>query len=682
MPPFPVEGTPSLPAVSHQEKTGPETTGATSLLVAEALEQAETGHGFQFFSARARGAVQVRRKGEVLQVQCAKRNRWLNAKPEEIVRQMALNWIVGDLGYPISRIAVEWPIQMGSDAEKERADIVVFSDDAQTDPYIIFEVKRPALTDGVEQLRSYLRWTGCHFGCWSNGDDVVNLLREEDATTQKGPYTFRDIPRIPRLGESLDELLKPLAPKDLRPIQNLRGLVQRLEHDALSNAGVAAFDELLKLFFAKLYDEIRPASKQKQPCRFRVSAADDEQLHARLDGLFQKAKARPNAGDLFEPGDSIKLRGDALRLCASALEPISLMHSELEVMDAAFEYLVNPEQKGQKGQYFTPRPVVRMAVRMLNPQDGEKIIDPACGSGGFLIHSLLKVKSDNSWSLNEAYRYANDYLYGTDFDEKLVRVAKMSMIVAGDGKANVFQINSLDTRAWQNSPAAMRIGPFTKAAKDGDFDLVLTNPPFSGKVSRKSQLAVFDLYDMASKGELAAGDDIQDPIEDDQDSARSTTYRRVTSMKRDLLFLERGLDLLKPGGRMAIVLPQGNLNNVGLAGLRTYLLSRARLLAVVGLHFFTFRPFASIKTSVVFLQKWGGSAGAPTSDYPVFMAVSERPGKDNRGRYIYKHDETGLLLDDEGVPIIESGKPAAVDSDLDEIADAFDGWAEEQGLEF
>jgi type I restriction enzyme M protein len=596
---------------------------------------------------------------------------------------MAISWIVDGLGYPLSRLAVEWPIQMGSDAERERADLVVFSDDARTDPYIIFEVKRPSVTDGVEQLRSYLRWTGCYFGCWTNGDDVVNLLREEDVATQKGPYTFRDIPRVPRLGESQDELLKPLSPQDLRPIQDLRGLVQRLENDALSNAGVAAFDELLKLFFAKLYDEIRPASKQKQPCRFRVSVADDEQLFERINGLFQDAKDRPNARDLFEPAESIKLHGEALRLCTSALEPISLMHSDLEVMDAAFEYLVNPEQKGQKGQYFTPRPVVRMAVRMLNPQDGEKIIDPACGSGGFLIHSLLKVKHDNGWSLNEAYRYANDYLYGADFDEKLVRVAKMSMIVAGDGKANVFQVNSLDNKAWQNSAAATKIGPFTKETKDGNFDLVLTNPPFSGKVSRRAQLAAFDLFDMASRGELAEGDDIEGDHTKSEGMVESPSVRRkVTSMKRDLLFLERGLDLLKPGGRMAIVLPQGNLNNVGLSGLRTYLLTRARLLAVVGLDFFTFRPFASIKTSVVFVQKWGGTAGPPVPDYPVFMAISTRPGKDNRGRYLYRYDEVGLLLDDEGVPIIESGRPAAVDSDLGEIADAFDAWADDQGLEF
>lgn len=133
---------------------------------------------------------------------------------------------------------------------------------------------------------------------------------------------------------------------------------------------------------------------------------------------------------------------------------------------------------------------------------------------------------------------------------------------------------------------------------------------------------------------------------------------------------------------MAIVLPQGNLNNLNLHGLRDYLLSRARLLAVVGMHFYTFRPFASIKTSVVFVQKWGGEAGDPVSDYPVFMAVSERPGKDNKGRYLYRQDDQGRLLDPDGRPVIETGRPAAVDSDLDHIADAFVEWRNSNSIVF
>jgi type I restriction enzyme M protein len=650
-------------------------------LLSAAMEQGATGHGTRYFSQRNLDALNLRvNEDDVLQIYCLKRQRWLRAKPEEIVRQLVLADIVGDLSYPIDRVAVEWPMQMGSDAEKERADIVIFSDDARTDPYVIIEVKRPRVADGVEQLRSYLRWTGCFLGLWCNGNDTVALLREEDASTKKGPYTFRDIPRIPRSGESLDEVLRPLGLSDLRSIQDLRGLVERLEHDALSNAGVTAFDELLKLFFAKLYDEIRPKSERQKPCKFRISTTDDKQLHARIDSLFEQAKSRPNAADLFDEGDRIKLTGDALRLCVSALEPFSLANSDLEVMDAAFEYLVNPEQKGQKGQYFTPRPVVKMAVEMLDPADGEKVIDPACGSGGFLIHSLLHVRRQNSWDATESYRYANEHLFGVDFDDKLVRVAKMSMIVAGDGKSNIVRVNSLDVRAWQNSSAATRIGPFSRDRKSGSFDLVLTNPPFSGKVSGRPQLIAYDLFDLASRGLLAATDD-----EDESDEAlgaSSGKIRRVTSMKRDILFLERGLDLLKPGGRMAIVLPQGNLNNMGLTGLRDYIFDRARILALVGLHYYTFRPFASIKTSVVFMQKWGGATGSQRPDYPIFMAVSNRPGKDNRGNYIFRTDDAGRLLDEDGVPVVDSNKPAAVDSDLDEIATAFQRWRAQNGVRF
>ena len=133
---------------------------------------------------------------------------------------------------------------------------------------------------------------------------------------------------------------------------------------------------------------------------------------------------------------------------------------------------------------------------------------------------------------------------------------------------------------------------------------------------------------------------------------------------------------------MAIVLPQGNLNNVGLNGLREYLFDRARVLAVIGLHYYTFRPFASIKTSVVFVQKWGSTAGIKKADYPIFMAVSTMPGKDNRGRYIYRSDDKGRLVDSQGRPVVESGRNAMVDSDLDEIADRFLEWAAENRIRF
>lgn len=639
-----------------------------------------TKQGLKFFSQSERTKVRLRQNSQdKIEVYCAKRQRWLRAKPEEVVRQMFLVWAQETLGYPLRRIDVEWPIQMGHDAEKERADIVIFTDDACTDPYIVFELKKPDAKDGLEQLRSYLRWTGSFFGCWSNGSEHSYQLKEEDSETRKGPYKFRDIGRLPKLGQDLDDILQPLSFAELKPISDMRSLIERLEHDALANAGVNAFDELFKLFFAKLHDEFRPRRKDKDAVDFRVPTGDPDVVYKRFNDLFQAAKKRPHWDQIFDEGEVLKLRGDALRLCASALEPYSLAHTDLDAVDAAFEYLINPEQKGQKGQYFTPRPVVKMAVKMLNPQDGEKLIDPACGSCGFLIHTIKLVQNKYGWGTDRLYRYANENLYAVDFDERLKKVAKTMMIIAGDGKANVFGVSSLDVREWQNSEARARIGEFAKDIRDGDFDLVLTNPPFAGKITGRTQLAAFDLYELAAQGALAA----EDEDETNEDEATKLRKRKkVSGMKRDILFVERCLDLLKPGGRLAIVLPQGNLNNIGTRALRSYIANRARLLAVVGLHVNTFKPFTGTKTSVVFLQKWGGEAGPFQQSYPVFLATSQRSGKDNSGDYVFRTDEKGNLIDENGTPVTESNRPAAINHDLDGIADAFLKWGKAQGLSF
>jgi len=158
--------------------------------------------------------------------------------------------------------------------------------------------------------------------------------------------------------------------------------------------------------------------------------------------------------------------------------------------------------------------------------------------------------------------------------------------------------------------------------------------------------------------------------------------RKVSGMKRDILFLERCLDLLKPSGRMAVVLPQGNLNNQGTQALRQWMAGRARILGIVGLHVNTFKPFTGTKTSVVFLQKWGGEEDEPLNDYPIFMATSQKPGKDNTGKYVYKKDAAGNLIDEDGKPITESYRPPAIDHDLDAIAQGFIEWGRQQGFSF
>lgn len=620
-------------------------------------------------------------------VRCLKRKRDIfvydenkkTGKPEEIIRQLFLIHIRDYLKYPLTQVNVEEPIQMGSDDSK-KADIVIFTDDTCTGKYIIFEVKKPDEKEGIEQLQSYMNATGVKFGAWSNGSKTIVQLREEDIKTKGEPYRYRDISRLPKKGEFLKDILKPLTKKDLKIITNLKETVQRLEEDALANAGVNAFDELFKLFFAKLHDEFDPKKKDDSPMQFRVPEADPDTIYEIINGLFQEAKKRSGWGGIFDKEEILKLKDDALIKCASTLEPLRFHDADLDVIDAAFEYLINPEQKGQKGQYFTPRMVVDMCVKMTDPQVDEKVIDPACGSAGFLIHTIKHVREHQKWGidLDKVYRYANDYVFAVDFDDKLKKVAKVMMLIAGDGKSNVFGVDSLDFRKWAKSEAAEKIGSFKKDEKDGDFDIVLTNPPFSGKITGKEQLSIYELYELQQSGKLSEDDEESDEGEQKQKNKK----KKVNSMKRDILFIERCLRFLKPGGRMAIVLPQGNLNNIGTKALREWIMQKARILAVVGLGVNTFKPFTGTKTSVLFLQKWGGMAGKPIDDYPIFMATSERSGKDSSGDYILLNNREGQFINNEGKIIEPTKEKPVVDTDLNDIAEAFRGFCKKEGIKF
>ena len=204
-----------------------------SELLDRIFRDASVKQGLRFFEKNERSKLKLRCEEDKIEIYCVKREKWLKAKPEEVVRQLFLIWVQDSLKYPLKRIAVEWAIQMGEDAEKERADIAIFTDDACTDPYIVFELKKPNAKEGLEQLRSYLRWTGCFFGCWSNGSDHSFQLKEEHSETKKGPYKFRDIGRLPKIGQDLGDILQPLSFDELKPISNMRALIERLEHDAL-----------------------------------------------------------------------------------------------------------------------------------------------------------------------------------------------------------------------------------------------------------------------------------------------------------------------------------------------------------------------------------------------------------------------------------------------------------------
>ena len=614
----------------------------TGVILDTIFKDPEVKHGLKIFSSADLVKLNIFEEDGKFFIKCPVSDKKKIAKPEEIIRQLTINRLIDDLHYPLKRLDVEVPIKMGSTYASKKADVVVYAEDSKETPYIIIEVKKPLRKDGLEQLHSYMNATGVYYGGWLNGNEEVCQLRTE-------PNLFETLKRLPAVNEDLDDVKTPIRKFELEPIHDLKEMVLELENTVLANAGVSAFDAIFPLIFAKLWDEFDKGDNDIM--EFRTTTATPQEQYRRLDGLFKKA--RVSWPGIFGEGDRIELTPEALVAVASAFQIKKFFDTDLDVMDAAFEYMINPEQKPDKGQFFTPRQVVKMCVKMLNPKPDELALDPACGPCGFMIHSLnwitehyLKTKYGSDWR-ERRFRYANSNLFAIDFDPRLARVAKAMMLIAGDGKTNVYRVNSLDPREWKN-----RTDGLLGAIYDGKFDVVMTNPPFAGSITQPEILGTFDL---AYKGD-------------------STKHKRVNRLTRDVLFIERCLRFLKPGGRMAIVSPQGNLNNTNAEYIRKFMSDKARLLAVVGLHVNTFKPFTGTKTSVIFLQKWRNEDEI-TDDYPVFMAASEKPGKDNSGSYVFKKAPDGSYLLD------ENGK-RQVDHDLHDIAEAFIQFARDQGLGF
>ncbi len=578
-------------------------------------------------------------------------------KPEEIVRQLWMYKLHHMLKYPLDRIETEKSIHFGREIRAKAADIVVYKEDKVT-PYIIIEVKNPSEEKGIDQLKSYLNAEGCEIGVWSNGNDRVILYRNY-------PNQFDDtLPAIPPADKTIDDLLsekKTLADTD--PKTDLKRSIEIMEELVLANAGVDVFNEVFKLIYAKLYDELEAESRDGQEILFR-KYKDPQKTYSAISGLFRNAIQKWPG--IFYEQELIRLSPEHLSVVVGEMENARLFGADLSIIDEAFEYLIPEVAKGKKGQYLTPRHVIAMAVKMLNPKENEYVLDPAAGSGGFLIATMNWVHDQYLKNKNKRQAYAQQYLYGIDFAEETAKVSRALMLIAGDGRSHLFKLNSLDPREWQGEEdeklharkelrqRLMKYQEYAlqetneKTLKQFAFDVLLTNPPFAGELKDPGLLRQYEFG--KKKGQL------------------------VRMIERHILFIERSLELVRPGGRIAIVLPQGVFNNTNMEYVRQWLFDKARILAVVGLHVNTFKPHTGTKTSVLFLQKWGENE-QPLSDYPIFMAVSKKPGKDNSGEYMYKKDDKGShSYDFRGRKVL--------DHDLHTIADSFIEFAKKERFAF
>ena len=509
-------------------------------------------------------------------------------KPEEIIRQLWLYKLNKHYGYSFERIETEKSIHFGREIHTKAADIVVYKKDKIT-PYIILEIKNPNQKKAIDQLKSYLNSEGCEIGVWTNGIEKIILYRPY-------PKEFEDsLSEIPTTDQTIDDLFEIKRTwKELNPKFDFVEIIKHIEELALAGSGANIFEEIFKIIYAKLFDEkLARERRENQEVLFR-KYRDPEKTYEVLNQLFKNAARQ--WPDTFESSDRIKLSPDRLNICVPFLEQYRLFETgqgELEIIDSAFEYLITEVSKGTKGQYFTPRHIIKMCVKMLNPKDNEYIIDPACGSGGFLLHTMYYVWEKYLKTEAAKKEYAGKYLFGIDFDDNMRRVSQALMLIAGDGKHHIFKRDSLDARDWQrveSQEAKVGLKPllvdFENSSDEKNnqltyrylnFDILLTNPPFAGENPEQGLLRQ---YQLAKKdGKLK------------------------NNVERHILFVERSLDAVRPGGRLAIVLPQGVLNNTNMEYVRDFLFDKARILAVIGLHGNTFKPHTGTKTSVLFLQK-------------------------------------------------------------------------------
>ncbi|MGI9338510.1 MAG: N-6 DNA methylase [Gammaproteobacteria bacterium] len=681
-------------------------------------------HRLDIFSGELLGALEkaLTEKDGRLYAECVVRKKQIRMTPEEVVRQLYVMKLMEEYRYPHSRLRIEHSVAFGS--ETKRADIVIMDERRPDVPYIMVEVKSPKMRDGKEQLKSYCSATGAPMAVWTNGWQIEHYHR-------KDPNYFEEIRGIPQAGQSLRDILQEnwtlddLIENDklVREGISLKNVIENLEDEVLANAGVNVFEEVFKLIYAKLYDEWHAGSHadtRKENLCFHNAGGSDAELKEKITTLFEDAKEKWPG--VFAGDSGIALSPSHLAVCIGSLESVKLLNSNLDVVDDAFEFLISKTAKGDKGQYFTPRYVIDMCVKMLDPDEKENMIDTASGSSGFPIHTVFHVwkkilarkgkKQSHLFTLErkppECGEYVAKRVFALDFDETAVRVSRALNLIAGDGQTNVLHLNTLDYDNWKETAndenwrdiygygekGLRKLRAQKSSTRDHLFDIVMANPPFAGDI-RES--AIIRRYELGKK--KAARANINKPT-------REKGWQDKIS--RHILFIERNLQFLKPGGRMAIVLPQGIFNNATNDTERRFIAEHCRILAVVGLHGNTFKPHTGTKTSVLFVQKWNDDKKAGPlcprkDDYNIFFGTMQKSGKDNSGDKIFLRNpqadngEPELLLDENKHLITDhdlfnlwshhfadgNGK-AEVKRRLDSpgIAEAFLEFAKKEGLSF
>jgi type I restriction enzyme M protein len=380
-------------------------------------------------------------------------------------------------------------------------------------------------------------------------------------------------------------------------------------------------EQVLFLLFCKIQDELE--TSPDNPVQFQLDYPDNQSLILRINRLFNQLKTKFNT-ILDTVNDQLIIDDTNLRVIVSLLQNFTISEAPRDAIGDAIEQIILPSLRGSQGQFFTPKNISLTMAQIINPTESELVIDPACGAGGFLT-STMSIQNESHYSK----------LYGIDKDEFFVKISKLHLALLNYPHPKIFCENSLKNPEYWLKTTQSQI-------ELKKFDVVLTNPPFGAKISI-TESTILESYELGRKWQN-----------------KDNFWRKSTKLRErqppQILFIERSLQLLKPGGRMAIVLPEGIFGNTSDRYIITYLLENFTILAVISCSSVAFAPHTHIKTSLLFIEKT-----KRTGDYPIFFAIAKTVGHDKNGKEIYKLDKfRNPMIDQSGNKMISDDLPVIV----------------------
>ena len=593
-------------------------------------------------------ALEIKRDEKMGRIWSHARSRWLVETPEETVRQKYLLVLRNEYGFSLEQVSEELDLT-GRGSASARADFVIWrtaSDKIDGNaPFIIVECKSDNVTikpHDYVQGENYARICNAPFFVTHNSRETKYWRVKKD----KLPGYTQEIENIPHADASdrdIDELFSKLRAFKEKEFADLLHQCHNVIRNREKKDPAAAFDEIAKVLFIKVFVERQLLTRRNRKNLFTIDVLRDQIAENPLDMLFQQTKEAYARDRIFDSDERINLKPATGEEIVRRLEKYNLSDTSEDVKGVAFERFLGRTFRGEIGQFFTPRTIVEFMVHMVDPQEGEFVCDPASGSGGFLIrmfeivrqkiladadreYNTFKASIESDRSLSEDQRarrlqerfnqiqtklnhkrqgsrlwnLSNECIFGTDANDRMARTSKMNMIMHGDGHGGVHHHDGFLN---------------VNGIFEGRFDIILTNPPFGANVEPADRVLEVDIavntstdYGYVTKyGHLYrdAHDKVTAAVNKPIASLFDLPRTAKAKIKTEVLFIERCLDLLKPGGRLGIVLPEGIFNNPSLAYVREFTEDRAFLRAVVSLPQETFvSSGASVKCSLLFLQKF------------------------------------------------------------------------------